>query len=272
MQESGIYKITNIKTGRMYIGSSVNITNRLSHHFSHLSKGTHHCSYLQNSYNKWGRDSFDFDILEYVDNLDTLLEREQFYIDSIGLGNLYNTNPIARSARGVKRSPETRAKIRVARLGKKISAESLEKWKLRRHPEEVLAKLKGRKHTKETRAKLSAMRTGTKRSEETKAKMSIAGKRRITSEETREKQRLSWIARSARGVSEETKRKLSISARKQDSQCKAVQQLSSDTKEVVAIFFSAGDAHRQTGINQSSISHACHGKIKSAGGYCWKFA
>lgn len=271
MQESGIYKITNTKTGRAYIGSSVNITSRLAHHFNELSKGIHHCSYLQNSYNKWGKDAFDADVIEYVDDIKILLEREQFYIDSIGLDSLYNTHPMARSPLGVKRTAETKAKLSASKMGYKHSEETLLKRRLRKHPEEVLAKLRGRKPTEETRAKLSAAHLGSKRSEETKKKMSIAGKARTTSEETREKLRAAWVQRAARGVAEETREKQKASAIKPDSQCKAVQQLNPHTGEVIATFYSAGEAHRQTHTCQSSISNVCMGKARVAGGFGWRY-
>ena len=41
--------------------------------------------------------------------------------------------------------------------------------------------------------------------------------------------------------------------------------------ETGIIYKSINEAERQTGINQSSISKACRGKLKTAGGYYWKF-
>ena len=41
--------------------------------------------------------------------------------------------------------------------------------------------------------------------------------------------------------------------------------------ETGIIYKSINEAERQTGINQSSISKACRGKLKTAGGYHWKF-
>ena len=55
---SGIYSITNIKNGKMYIGSSKDINQRLKAHYRELKKGKHINTYLQNSYNKYGRDCF----------------------------------------------------------------------------------------------------------------------------------------------------------------------------------------------------------------------
>ena len=60
----GIYKITNIKNGKYYIGSSKDIINRLSKHFSELKSDSHRNKHLQSSYNKYGLDSFKSEIIE----------------------------------------------------------------------------------------------------------------------------------------------------------------------------------------------------------------
>ena len=41
--------------------------------------------------------------------------------------------------------------------------------------------------------------------------------------------------------------------------------------ETGEVFESAHEAQRQTGINQSSISRVCSGKLKTTGGYHWSF-
>ena len=284
MQESGVYRITNIRTGRAYVGSSVNVSKRLAWHFNELERGVHHCGHLQNSYNKWGKDAFDCDIIEYIDDVTKLIEREQFYIDSLGFKNLYNSSPTAGSSLGVKRSeetkaklrtriisPETRAKISAAATGRKDTEETNLKRRLRKATEETKAKLRAYKATDETKAKLSAARKGYKHTPETKAKNGASWVSRIVTEETRVKQREAWIARAARGITEETREKQRLSAKKEDAQCKAVQQLNPITGEVIATFYSAGEAYRQTLTCQSSISKVCAGKAKIAGGYGWRF-
>ena len=76
---SGIYKITNIKNNKVYIGSSANITNREYKHFWMLKKGVHDNQYLQKSFNKYGRDVFTFEIVENC-SYDALIEKENYYI------------------------------------------------------------------------------------------------------------------------------------------------------------------------------------------------
>lgn len=72
---SGIYKITNTKNGMFYIGSSVNIKRRWSHHKSELKNNRHHNQYLQNAYNKYGKECFVFEILMKTE--DTLAEEQR---------------------------------------------------------------------------------------------------------------------------------------------------------------------------------------------------
>lgn len=81
--KSGIYKITNKNNGRYYIGSSVNINNRWNEHKRTLKQNKHDNDFLQKSWNKHGEESFLFEIIEYVLDLDKLLEREQYYLDLI---------------------------------------------------------------------------------------------------------------------------------------------------------------------------------------------
>lgn len=77
----GIYKIINLINGKFYIGSSKNLRNRLWKHRSLLRHNKHHNPHLQNSWDKYGEDNFDYCILEVCDEK-CQYEREQYYIDS----------------------------------------------------------------------------------------------------------------------------------------------------------------------------------------------
>jgi group I intron endonuclease len=77
---SGIYKITNKKNGKIYVGSSLNIYKRWWYHAERLNNNTHTNPHLQASWNKYGGNNFCFSIIEIV-NADNLLEREQYWID-----------------------------------------------------------------------------------------------------------------------------------------------------------------------------------------------
>lgn len=105
----GIYIIRNLVSGRCYVGSSQNVEKRWSTHKSTLSSGRHHSQALQRAWAERGPDSFSFELLEECLEAD-LVEREQAWIDD--LRPVYNSCPVAGSARGSKRSPETIERIR----------------------------------------------------------------------------------------------------------------------------------------------------------------
>jgi len=88
----GIYKIKNINTGKIYIGSSKDIETRWKEHKYKLKNNTHHSSKLQRSYNKTiDKDIFVFSVLEEVEDSSNLLEREQYYINKFdSFKNGYN--------------------------------------------------------------------------------------------------------------------------------------------------------------------------------------
>ena len=53
---------------------------------------------------------------------------------------------------------------------------------------------------------------------------------------------------------------------------RSVQMFDKQTGELLATFPSLMEARRVTGINQSHISECCNDKLKSAGGYIWRYA
>lgn len=79
---SGIYKITNIVNNKIYIGSAINILNRLIRHFWDLRLNTSTCTKLQRAFNKYGEGNFKIDLIETCEIID-LEEREQYYIDTL---------------------------------------------------------------------------------------------------------------------------------------------------------------------------------------------
>jgi len=81
MSTSGIYVINcNKSPENYYVGSTVNFESRFGDHAYDLSKNRHKSRYLQSVYNKYGKDSVKFYILEYVKDLSKLLDREDYYL------------------------------------------------------------------------------------------------------------------------------------------------------------------------------------------------
>lgn len=58
-----IYMITNLVNGKVYIGSTGDVNHRFRKHKSDLNNGIHHNEHLQNAWNKYGSDSFEFKTL-----------------------------------------------------------------------------------------------------------------------------------------------------------------------------------------------------------------
>lgn len=83
----GIYMIKNIKNSKVYIGSTIDLKSREYKHFWMLNKNIHDNIFLQNSYNKHGKDNFTFNIIESCD-YNSLVEKENHYI------KLYHSNDI----------------------------------------------------------------------------------------------------------------------------------------------------------------------------------
>ena len=81
IEGSGVYKITRMKTGEIYIGQAVNISTRWSDHCkSALGVGTLASSQLHRVMAEDGCENFLFEVLEEVPR-DKLRERESYYID-----------------------------------------------------------------------------------------------------------------------------------------------------------------------------------------------
>jgi len=109
--KSGIYKITNIINNKIYIGSAVNVYIRWKAHIQLLQNNNHHSIYLQNSWNKYGGGNFKFEVIEYVEDNNLLIEKEQYYFDIYKPYNPlygYNESPTASSPLGVKHTDETK--------------------------------------------------------------------------------------------------------------------------------------------------------------------
>lgn len=119
--KSGIYRIKHIKSNKDYIGSAVNLRTRWNNHIGVLRNNKHHNSYLQNAFNKYGEDSFRFEIIEFVEDKTKLIEREQYWIDYYKVCDEkygYNMSPIAGSTLGKPCKEETKRHISEAKTGR----------------------------------------------------------------------------------------------------------------------------------------------------------
>lgn len=131
MNSSAIYQIYNKVTNKFYIGSAINLSTRWSTHVRRLDANTHVNKHLQAAWNKYDRENFECRILEIVDDVGKLIEREQYWLDrtkcydqEIG----YNLCPTANSMlgfssplKGKKLSIERRKQLSEAQKGRIIT-------------------------------------------------------------------------------------------------------------------------------------------------------
>lgn len=180
--KSGVYKITNTLDGKVYVGSSKRLSSRLSLHKRQLALGVHHSKKLQRAWDKYGPSSFEFSVIEYVELVDSLIAREQHWIDVLQAASKdggYNIRHIADSNFGIKRSDEVRKAASLQRMGKKRGPQSDE------HRSRIGQGNTGKTRSEETRRKISEAKIGVKlppRSEESKAKMSATMQRKMSEE------------------------------------------------------------------------------------------
>jgi len=95
-QTCGIYGIQNIITNKWYIGSSIatkggnrGVGGRIRRHLWELNQGHHHNYHLQSSWNKYGKDAFEFYVIEEVTNLEMIRLKEKEWMQKYK-DQLYN--------------------------------------------------------------------------------------------------------------------------------------------------------------------------------------
>jgi group I intron endonuclease len=76
---TGIYRIYNLLNGKSYVGRSKNCMVRFRNHRSDFKRGIHHSAHLQRSWNKYGQDSFKFEVIESCSK-EMLAEREVYWV------------------------------------------------------------------------------------------------------------------------------------------------------------------------------------------------
>lgn len=130
----GIYKITCIENGKVYIGQSRNVIERIKDHKRRLANNTHDNKHLQNSWNKYSATKFKFEIIETCGaSFEELNEREIYWMnvfDSLNKDVGFN---IA-SGGGNGYSLQGMTEEEKAEVYKKISATRSGKYSGENHP------------------------------------------------------------------------------------------------------------------------------------------
>ena len=163
---SGIYKIINKVNGKYYVGSAININyrsrGRWACHIRGLNGNYHYNRHLQSAWNKYGKEAFEFQIVETVPSDKTLiLSTEQGYLDIAKLeqDKCYNKKFIAGGGEYISESGRNR-----------ISEYN-----------------RTRIFTVETRNKIGDKLRGQKRSDEIKKKQSLRAKIHYSNPENKAK-------------------------------------------------------------------------------------
>jgi hypothetical protein len=128
--KAAVYKILNTITNKVYIGSCKGHYLRKGQHWYKLRRGVHDNYKLQEDWADYGESAFKFVPIEFVIDTNTLINREQFWLDlydssSPGIG--YNISPTAGSNLGIKMRAVSRVRMSLAKKGKKQSSEAIKK-------------------------------------------------------------------------------------------------------------------------------------------------
>lgn len=235
--KSGVYCIRNVKNDKVYVGESYDIEARWRAHRGCLEQGSHYNEILQASWNKWGADSFEWEVLELCER-ELLRKREAHWMNEYnacdrrrgynirledGEGG-WDYNEEQRQALsdrtkgennprwGVKLDEDVRRKI--SEGNKKAYEENTELYKKSEETKRRMAEAKRqywasksseeRKLTEEHKKRVGEAGRGRKHSEEAKLKMAESNRRTKAerppgpiSEETRKKMSDARMGRAA---------------------------------------------------------------------------
>lgn len=122
-KSGGIYKIVCQANKKIYVGSTFNLKRRKNDHEDALLGNYHKNPSLQASWNKYGPNAFQFEIIELVRDISALVLQEQHWISSLGCSvpKGFNMCPVAGSTLGRPVSQESRRKMSVAKKGKRYT-------------------------------------------------------------------------------------------------------------------------------------------------------
>lgn len=174
-QKSGIYLIRNRENQKVYVGSSINVSVRITSHKNLLKRGKHGNHYLQRAWDFHGSENFEFEIVEYCDEA-MLINKEEETINKYNSKNKdfgYNLESFERGRR--RHSEETKRKIGLGNKGKRTEYPLTQEQKAKQL--EAIRKPKSEEHKR----KIAEAHKDKKRppfSQEWRKKMSDARKRR----------------------------------------------------------------------------------------------
>ena len=203
-----IYKLTNIITGKVYIGKTVNLKNRLNQHFSRRISS---CRLLHRAILKHEYHNFDISLLARDIKNDNLInELERFWIKEYSANNRefgYNLTEGGDGCIGIIVSQEARKKMSVAKLGVKASEVTKQKQSRIRS---------GRKLSSYHCRRISEGLIGHIVTEETIRKISEANKNNLTYVRTDDHRKLQSLKQKGRLFTHAHRDKIKVARRGQE--------------------------------------------------------
>ena len=235
---SGIYTITNIINNKIYVGYTVNFYQRMHKHFSDLKYNRHDNCYLQNAYNKYGKNSLVFEVLEYYEDNNLLPSMENYWCNMLDTHNkkygynIGNTNPFGTTIL----SKDSLLKLSKSLTGKKHSEVSKQR---------MSESAKGRTFSKETLNKISKSMKGKNTGKRGKRDLKIIEKTKNT-----------WILKYQNGYKNLLQKPV----------------LQYDLKNnFIKEWESSGIAAKTLNINKKAIQQCCRKLLKTSAKFKWEY-
>jgi hypothetical protein len=119
-----IYIIRNIINNKFYIGSAIGHYRRKGQHFYMLRNNCHFNKHLQASWNKYKEESFLFEIIEFVSDINDLENREEYWItyyNTLDPYKGYNSRKNCKTNLNLKWSEQSKLKFSLSKKGNKIT-------------------------------------------------------------------------------------------------------------------------------------------------------
>lgn len=244
-----IYRILNLVNLKSYVGQTINPETRQYQHFNCVNSS----EILSNAIKKYGKENFQFTVIyQSLDSFDHIMEMEKYFIEKYNsIENGYNLSEGGYGSPGVRKTEETKQKIREKAMGRK-------------HTEATKKKLsqshKGYVMPERQKAAISSSLTGHKRSEVERQAL----RDRVWTPEMREKARLAQLGKKH---SPEALAKLT-----EANQRKAKRYLITKPDGSQETITNLNQFCKDHGLKQSSLSAQAHGRMKSphCGFFCNK--